>query len=179
MDASAFAGLTVRFGGTQAAAYFRLFELSADGTQDPALSHERAPAPREQAADRGGGLRRHGRVRGRLGRADLRGGDLGPVLWEGGDGTAERRYLETVALCIRQFTRLTDFAMDRTGWDLLVTYLPFPDGSLHVWLGRLDPSLAGHDAGAGRGACGRSWTGPGRGRRVRGPAWPTAPARRR
>jgi hypothetical protein len=72
-------------------------------------------------------------------------------MWEGGDGTAERRYLEVVALCIRQFTRLTDFAIDRTAWKLLVAYLPFPDRALHLWLGHLDPSLVGHDpALAGR-----------------------------
>ena len=150
MDASAFAGLTVRFGGTQAAAYFRLFELSADGSSillyRTSVHPLRASRPRieEPAFAATGGF-----VGGWAGRT-YEDGDLGPVLWEGGDGTAERRYLETVALCIRQFTRLTDFAMDRTGWDLLVTYLPFPDGSLHVWLGRLDPSLAGHDPALAR-----------------------------
>jgi predicted AlkP superfamily phosphohydrolase/phosphomutase len=145
MDASAFAGLTIRIGGTQAAAYFRLFELSADGKSVllyRATVHPlRASKPRieEPAFDATGGF-----VGGWAGRTYEDGG-LGAVLWNGGDGTAERRYLETVALSIRQFTRLTDFAMDRTAWDLLVTYLPFPDAALHVWLGRLDPSLAAHD----------------------------------
>src|SRR5262249_26383803 len=72
-------------------------------------------------------------------------GDLGPTLWQGGDGTAERRYLETAALSVRQLTRLTDFAFDRTAWSLLLTYLPYPDESLHTWLGRLDPAVPGHD----------------------------------
>jgi predicted AlkP superfamily phosphohydrolase/phosphomutase len=66
-------------------------------------------------------------------------------LWSGGDGTAERRYLETAALAVRQITRLTDFAIDRTAWDLLLTYLPFPDEALHQWLGYLDTSLPGQD----------------------------------
>jgi len=151
MDASAFAGLAVRIAGTEAAAYFRLFELSADGKKillyRTSLHPLRASRPRieEPAFAATGGF-----VGGWAGKT-YEDGQLGPLLWAGGDGTAERRYLETVALCIRQFTRLTDFAMDRTGWDLLVTYLPFPDGALHVWLGRLDPSLAGYDAAlAGR-----------------------------
>jgi predicted AlkP superfamily phosphohydrolase/phosphomutase len=151
MDASAFAGLPVRIGGTEAVAHFRLFELSADGKgillYRTTVHPLRASRPRIEgpALDATGGF-----VGGWASRTYEDGG-LGAVLWKGGDGTAERRYLETVALTIRQFTRLTDFAMDRTGWDLLVTYLPFPDGALHVWLGRLDPSLAGHDAAlAGR-----------------------------
>jgi predicted AlkP superfamily phosphohydrolase/phosphomutase len=72
-------------------------------------------------------------------------GQLGPPLWAGGDGAAESRYLETVALTVRQFTRLFDYAHDHTRWDLLLTYLPYPDEAAHVWLGRLDPTLPGHD----------------------------------
>ena len=63
-------------------------------------------------------------------------GRLGPQLWQGGDGTAEARYVETIALVTRQFARLNDFAFERTPWDLLVTYLPFPDEALHRWYGR-------------------------------------------
>ena len=149
-DASGFAGLAVRLGGTRAAAYFRLFELSPDGARIllyRATVHAiRASKPRieDPAFDVTGGF-----VGGWASRA-YENGELGPPLWTGGDGTAERRYLEVVALCVRQFTRLTDFAMDRTPWKLLVTYLPFPDGALHLWLGRLDPSLPGHDPALAR-----------------------------
>jgi predicted AlkP superfamily phosphohydrolase/phosphomutase len=72
-------------------------------------------------------------------------GRLGPQLSQGGDGTAEARFVETIALVTRQFARLDDFALQRTPWDLLVTYLPFPDEALHRWYGVLDPTLAGHD----------------------------------
>jgi hypothetical protein len=75
-------------------------------------------------------------------------GRLGPPVWKGGDGTAERRYLETMALVSRQFARLTDFAAERTRWKLLCTYLPFPDEALHAWYGRLDATLPGHDPAA-------------------------------
>jgi predicted AlkP superfamily phosphohydrolase/phosphomutase len=51
-----------------------------------------------------------------------------------------------MALVVRQFTRMTDFAWDQIAWDVLITYLPYPDELLHVWLGYLDPSLAGYDA---------------------------------
>jgi hypothetical protein len=72
-------------------------------------------------------------------------GLLGKPLWDGGDGTAERRYLESVALVVRQMSRLNDFAIDRTAWELLLTYLPFPDEAVHLWYGYLDPSLPNHD----------------------------------
>ena len=150
-DASAFGGLTLRIGGGEAAACFRLFELSADGTHillyRSGVHLLRASKPRvESAAYQASG----GFVGNGGGRAYER-GELGPPLWKAGDGTAERRYLETVALVARQFTRLADFALDRTARDLLVTYLPYPDEALHLWRGYLDPTLPGHDAAlAGR-----------------------------
>jgi len=42
-------------------------------------------------------------------------------------------------------SRLDDFAFDRTAWELLLTYLPYPDEALHVWYGYIDPALSGHD----------------------------------
>ena len=72
-------------------------------------------------------------------------------MWKGGDGTAERRYLETVRLVSRQFQRLFDFTADRTRWDLLIAYSPYPDEALHAWWGFLDATLSGYDpALAGR-----------------------------
>lgn len=145
VDASAFGGLTIRLGGIDAAAYFRLFALSPDGSAfllyRSTVSAIRSSKPRVE----GPAFEATGGFMGGWSSRTYEDGELGPPLWKGGDGTAERRYLETVALTIRQFTRLTDFAMDRTAWDLLVTYLPFPDSALHVWLGYLDPTLAGHD----------------------------------
>jgi predicted AlkP superfamily phosphohydrolase/phosphomutase len=67
-------------------------------------------------------------------------------LARGGDGTAERRYLETVALVALQFRRLFDFALEHTRWDLLIAYLPYPDEALHAWYGYFDSKLPGHDA---------------------------------
>ena len=145
-DASAFGGLTLRIGGGEAAAYFRLFELSADGARillyRSGVHVLRVSKPRVESAayEASGGFVGNGGIRA------YERGELGPPLWKGGNGAAERRYLETVALVARQFTRLTDFALDRTARDLLVTYLPYPDEALHVWQGYLEPTLPGHDA---------------------------------
>jgi predicted AlkP superfamily phosphohydrolase/phosphomutase len=150
LDASAFGGLTLRLGDADAAAYFRLFVLSPDGGQvllyRATVHPMRASKPRIESA----AYEATGGFVGGWSAQGYEDGGFGPQLWKGGDGTAERRYLEVVALTIRQFSRLTDFAMDRTPWDLLVTYLPYPDGALHQWLGYLDPSLPGHDPALAR-----------------------------
>ena len=144
-DPSAFGSLTVPIGGGRAAAFFRLFDLSADGSRillyRAGVHLLRASKPRVEAAayEASGGFVGNG------GSRAYERGELGPPLGKGGDGAAERRYLETVALVARQFTRLADFALDHTARDLLVTYLPYPDEALHVWRGYLDPSLPGHD----------------------------------
>jgi len=72
-------------------------------------------------------------------------GALGPRLWEGGDGTAERRYLETARHVARQRARLVALLVGRTRWSLLVASLPFPAEALRLWAGRLDPALRGYD----------------------------------
>ena len=144
-DPSAFALLPLKVQGEDAGMPFRLFALSPDGSevllyrsrvQSLLVSRPRVASAAFEAT---GGFVGNG--------ADdlYEEGGLGPPLWEGGDGTAERRYLETVGLVVRQMERLADFTMDRTAWDLLVGYLPFPDEALHLWLGHLDPSLPGHD----------------------------------
>jgi len=144
---SAFRGLAVPIAGGEAAVYFRLFALAPDGSS--LVLYRSAPhilrsskARLEQAAlDATGGFVGNG------GAASYERGLLGPPLWEGGDGTAERRYMETVALSVRQTARLNDFAIDRTSWELLLTYLPFPDEALHLWYGYLDPALPSYDSG--------------------------------
>lgn len=144
-DESAFGSLPIRVSGTEAALFFRLFELTPEG--DRILLYRAAPhvlrsnKPRLETAafEAAGGFVGNGAS------TPYQNGDLGPTLWQGGDGTAERRYLETVALAVRQMQRLTDFALERCAWDLLFTYLPFPDESLHIWYGHLDHTLPTHD----------------------------------
>ena len=72
-------------------------------------------------------------------------GQLGPPLWKAGDGTAERRYLESARLCARQHERMAALALDRTRWSLLAVRLPFPGEALRLWADRLDAARPGHD----------------------------------
>ncbi|HEU0107374.1 MAG TPA: alkaline phosphatase family protein [Vicinamibacteria bacterium] len=144
-DASAFAGVAVPMTGGDAAVYFRLFALAPDGsavTLYRTAPHVlRSSKPRLEAA----AFEASGGFVGNAAASAYERGQLGAPLWAGGDGTAERRYLETVALVVRQMSRVNDFAIDRTGWELLLTYLPFPDEAVHLWYGYLDPSLPSHD----------------------------------
>jgi predicted AlkP superfamily pyrophosphatase or phosphodiesterase len=144
-DASAFGGLAVPLAGGEAAVYFRLFALAPDGSAvtlyraAPHLVRSNKPRLEQAALDASGGFVGNGAS----GTYDR--GQLGKPLWDGGDGTAERRYLETVALAVRQASRLNDFVIDRAGWELLLTYLPIPDEAVHLWYGYLDASLPSHD----------------------------------
>ena len=149
-DAAAFRPLTIPFGGGESGVFFRLYTLSADGSR--LLLYYTAPQvlrsskPRLEAA----ALEATGGFVGNGAQTTYQRGGLGKTLAQGGDGTAEERYVETMALATRQFTRLNAFAFERLAWDLLVTYLPLPDEALHRWYGLLDPGLAGHDPAVAR-----------------------------
>jgi len=144
-DAAAFGGLSIPLPGGDAAAYFRLFALAPDGSSltlyrtAPHVLRSSKPRLEQAAFEASGGFV------GNAAPSTYERGQLGKPLWDGGDGTAERRYLETVALVVRQMSRVNDFAIDRTGWELLLTYLPFPDEAVHLWYGYLDPDLPSHD----------------------------------
>jgi predicted AlkP superfamily phosphohydrolase/phosphomutase len=143
--AQAFASVTVTLSGQPLPVFFRLFSLTPDGSD---LLLYRAEAglllsnhdllPRAATEATGGFV-------GNAASERYEAGELGRTLAEGGDGEAERRYLDTVRLVERQFERLLDFGAMRTRWSVLVGYLPFPDEFLHVWWGLVDPSLPGHD----------------------------------
>ncbi len=146
LDPSGFAALPVRLAGADSTLFFRLFELSPDGQRlllyrmAPHALRSNKPRAEAQAQETVGGFVGYG------GENAYAQGKLGPTLAQGGDGTAEKRYLETVALATRQIGRLLEFALERSAWDLLVAYVPFPDESLHLWYGHLDPEAPGHDA---------------------------------
>jgi len=73
-------------------------------------------------------------------------GALGPPITQGGDGTAELRYLETAELVTRQYMRGTEAGWGRYAPDLVVDYLPYPDETLHAWYGLAHPSTPGVSA---------------------------------
>ncbi len=76
-------------------------------------------------------------------------GELGPRVPNGGDGTAEFRYLETAELVTRQFMRGMEWGWKQYHPELATDYLPYPDETLHAFLGYADPSTPGVSA-AGR-----------------------------
>ncbi len=124
--------------------HFRLFSLSPDGREillwHSAGARTVASQERVQAAAAAQEGLIHAGAHGLYSE-----GAFGPLLWEGGDGTAERRYLETVRLAVRQYTRLASLVLERTRWGLILLRLPFPAETLHLWVGRLDPARPGHD----------------------------------
>lgn len=65
-------------------------------------------------------------------------GKLGPTLLQGGEGQAEDRLIETVRLAMASRTEKLRHAAKKYPWDLLVYYLPYPDGVEHIWWGLVD-----------------------------------------
>ena len=144
-SAEAFQGLTVRTEAGSFGLHLRLYSLAPDGSDLLLVMAEGSIIHSNRTVLEGAALRATGGFVGN-GADDLyKDGGLGPPIWQGGDGTAEARYLETAHLVERQFRRIMDFGLDATKWDVLVGYLPFPDEQLHLWYGHLDPSLRGHD----------------------------------
>jgi predicted AlkP superfamily phosphohydrolase/phosphomutase len=142
---ASFASLNVQVRGGELGVHFRLFALSANGSEILLYRCETGVIRSNKAPVEPAVLKATGGFTGNGASHFYERGALGPTLWEGGDGTAELRYLETVRLVARQFHRLLEFGVERTRWSLLVAYLPYPDEALHTWLGHLDPRLPGHD----------------------------------
>jgi predicted AlkP superfamily phosphohydrolase/phosphomutase len=146
-DDAAFGRVVVHTGDGDLGCFFRLFALSKDASEillyrsTAGVLRSNRPLAEQAAFAATGGFTPNG------GDDVYRKGGFGPPLWKGGDGTAERRYLETARLVSRQFVRLFDFGADRTRWDLLIAYLPYPDEALHTWWGFLDTTLPVHDPG--------------------------------
>ncbi|MDX1934747.1 MAG: alkaline phosphatase family protein [Capsulimonadales bacterium] len=66
-------------------------------------------------------------------------GRLGKTLWQGGDGEAEKRLLETIRLDCHYLKNGTAFALRTYRPDLLFHYGPMIDSAGHEWMGALDP----------------------------------------
>jgi predicted AlkP superfamily pyrophosphatase or phosphodiesterase len=131
--------------GSGGSVFFRLFELAPDG-RDFLLYRSKIYS--EHLSRPGLAMSYLEEVGGFLGNDPSRlyeEGGFGPPLMEGGDGTAEARYLETVRLMYRQFERAADFVLTRTDWDVFFHYIPFPDDTQHLWYGLTDPALPSHD----------------------------------
>ncbi len=130
--------------------YFRLFELKADGSDFMLLqmplhrlalydgkTDDLASVPLLKAA---GGFVGNGP--GHMYQEGL----MGAQLYAGGDGTAERRYLEGMELVMRQFNRHTQWLWKRYAPQLLIDYSPYPDEMEHTFYGLSRPDITGFDA---------------------------------
>jgi len=125
--------------GRRTFVYFRLFELSHDRSRLLLYVSEarviQANRP-EVAAAYDDAV--HG-VPGNGGGRPMERGELGPRVQQGGDGSAEYRYMETVELVMRQFMRGTEWGWRTYHPELATDYFPYPDEALHTFLGYADP----------------------------------------
>jgi hypothetical protein len=126
--------------------YFRLFSLAPDGSEmtlyqraSAGLQSTVSEAMTDEYLDAAGGFVDDGFPQ-------YRTGALGPRLWEGGDGIAERRLLEIVRLDLQFLERGTEYALSRFVPDVLFHYSQATDSAGHAWMGILDPDSPGHDA---------------------------------
>jgi hypothetical protein len=130
--------------GQPAISYFRLFDLKADGsdfflyftrptrptlTARPEISNEASPSIRAFVGNGANVLYLQGA--------------LGATIPQGGDGTAESRYLDTVMFLQQQIMETSRWALEQFPWDLFFTYTPYPDEAEHLWRGYLEPAIAG------------------------------------
>jgi predicted AlkP superfamily phosphohydrolase/phosphomutase len=131
-------------GERSANVYFRLFELRGDGSDfflyftRPA----RAMVTPEDAVKEAGET-----VRSFIGngaRILYQQGSFGRTIPNGGSGSAEARYLETVRFAQHQLMETNRWALTHLSWDLFFAYTPFPDESEHLWRGYLDPGLSNY-----------------------------------
>lgn len=71
-------------------------------------------------------------------------GAFGVPIYLGGDGSAEERLLEIIALDYDLLARGTIMAMESWKPDLLMNYAPATDTLGHAWMGLLDPRSSAH-----------------------------------
>ena len=125
---------------------FRLFDLRDDGTQFM-LYH---PAIHIVESNNDPVLERYREtVQGWFGNSSTfayRRGSFGPTLMNGGDGTAEDRYLETAELLTRVHQAGAEFLWREGDPVLMADYFPLSDSIDHTLLGYLDPRQPDYDA---------------------------------
>ncbi|HUK39764.1 MAG TPA: alkaline phosphatase family protein [Candidatus Acidoferrales bacterium] len=130
-----------------AGTYLRLFDLKRDG-KDFLLYFTRPTRDTTSPAQRGNEIRAAAGAFIGNGASDLYSqGAFGSTIPNGGDGTAEARYLETVSFVQHQLIETSNWALSHFQWDLLLAYTPFPDEAEHLWRGYLDASLPGYRQG--------------------------------
>lgn len=132
-------------GNQEAKTYFRLFDLKSDGS-DFFLYYSRPardlPLPETDVTP-------GTTVRSFIGNGAsmlYHQGGFGKTIPNGGSGSAEARYLETVTMAQHQLMETNRWAIEQLPWDLFLAYTPFPDEAEHLWRGYLDPRLSTYNA---------------------------------
>jgi hypothetical protein len=123
----------------------RLFALSPDGRRYTLLVPELRPVEGNHADATDAYVRAIGGWYGNGALSAYRAGRLGRILAEGGDGTAERRYVESLELLVRQFQRGAEWLWRTRAPNLHLDYLPLIDEVDHEWFGWVDSTAAPHD----------------------------------
>ena len=129
-------------------AYFRLFEASPDGSSIVLFQSVLQEVVHHPAATRADAIAWLEAAGGFVGNGEDEPwntpGISGTALWHGGDGTRERRYLETLELGIRQTIRHARYLWQQQSPGFFVGYVSMPDEMDHAWLGqaRQDPRYA-------------------------------------
>lgn len=135
--------LWVEANGIRTGVYFRLFEFSAGDF----LLYRTAAQELAHSGELGFDLQvETGPFVGNSATGLYERGEFGRILPQGGDGTAERRYLETEELCVRQMTRQTVALIRKQNPRLMVGYYPVIDDIEHAWYGLSGTGTAAVDA---------------------------------
>ena len=124
---------------------FRLFEAAGDGS-DFMLYHPAMHISESNDADAQRAY--HEAVRGWFGNSSMRmwsNGGFGPTFADGGDGTAEKRFLETAELVTKMFNKGSEFLWRNYEPALMADYFPLPDTIDHNVLGFLSTDYPGYD----------------------------------
>jgi predicted AlkP superfamily phosphohydrolase/phosphomutase len=124
----------------------RLFQVAPDASSYflfvPALQVSEANRPEVQESY-------DAAVQGWVGNSplrDFRDGAFGRTIPQGGAGTAEAWYLETVELVTRQFMRGAEWAWNNERVELLLDYFPLGDEVDHTFYGYVDRAWPGYNA---------------------------------
>jgi predicted AlkP superfamily phosphohydrolase/phosphomutase len=127
-----------------AGVYLRLFDLKADGS-DFLLYFTRPTRDVVSPPSRANEVKTAAGVFVGNGASDLYShGVFGATIPKGGNGVAEARYLETVALTQHQLIKTANWALEQPSWNLILAYTPFPDEAEHLWRGYTDSRLPGY-----------------------------------
>jgi predicted AlkP superfamily phosphohydrolase/phosphomutase len=156
-------GLHLTVNGIHTVGYFRLFELAADGSDFLLFQTSLHELAFYNGRPNGGAelesmLKELGGFIGNGPSFQYDDGLLGKQLYAGGDGTAERRYLEGLELLVRQSNRYTRWVWERYAPQFMLDYSPYPDEMEHTWYGLSRPDVTGVDREVARKILGyRQW----------------------